>query len=309
MKNFTWKLAATAFFLSFAADSALALTTVFRMGVGTEERSATITIPDDVLNTKVAVPVIFALHGPGKSRDNMERVTGLLKKAEEKGMITVFVNGTRRGEFKGLYWNAHPFMENDGDYSVETDEDFIQRLLRHLDKQGVVDHGKIFAVGHSMGGMMAYKLACKMSDTFAAIAVQSGAMTTEDCHLNQPVSVLHIHGVNDDRVPISGGESISGSGVIWPNTRAKIEEWGGLQSCGVQSFSMAEGQAYCTMSTCDAGTRVSMCFVYDAGHDWMGKMKSRAHISLYDAEEEFKSTDWILNFFERERGREVYLAP
>lgn len=75
------------------------------------------------------------------------------------------------------------------------------------------------APGHSNGGILAYRLACELSDRIAAIGVQSSALEVSPCEPSTPVSVLHIHGADDQNLPIGGGQgpkAISGVGFSPP---------------------------------------------------------------------------------------------
>lgn len=72
-----------------------------------------------------------------------------------------------------------------------------------------VDPDRIYVFGHSNGGFMAYWLACELSDEVTAIAVLAGSdyPTDADCQPSRPVSVLHLHGDDDELVFYEGGST------------------------------------------------------------------------------------------------------
>src|SRR5205085_1985187 len=77
-----------------------------------------------------------------------------------------------------------------------------------------VDPRRIFVVGHSNGGFMAYRMACDHSDTVAAIVSVAGAMYDDarKCRAAHPVSVLQVHGPPDNVIPYQG-TGINGANV------------------------------------------------------------------------------------------------
>ena len=109
---------------------------------------------------------------------------------------------------QGLYldgephWNACP---NGGDNKSEVDDfGFIETLIEEISSNYNIDLERIYAVGYSNGGMMAYGLANHKSELIAAVASVSGAML--DCigPASHPMPVIHLHGTNDLDLPYNG---------------------------------------------------------------------------------------------------------
>jgi poly(3-hydroxybutyrate) depolymerase len=78
----------------------------------------------------------------------------------------------------------------------------------------------VWVVGHSNGGMMAYRLACELSTRVTAIGVAAGALVIDTCAPVRPVSALHVHGELDTVVPLTGGNSL---GIVFPSTQLSVE--------------------------------------------------------------------------------------
>ena len=74
------------------------------------------------------------------------------------------------------------------------DVGFIRLLIASLRSQYEIDPARVFASGHSNGGILAYRLACELSDEIVAIGVQSTVLEISPCRPTHPVSVLQIHG-------------------------------------------------------------------------------------------------------------------
>ena len=92
------------------------------------------------------------------------------------------------------------------DHAVEG----LRLLVADVASAYAVDPDRVYAAGHSNGGIMALRLACEASDVFAAVGVQSSALGITTCEPRNPVSLLQIHGTADTNVPIDGGR---GSGL------------------------------------------------------------------------------------------------
>ena len=63
-----------------------------------------------------------------------------------------------------------------------------------------MDRKRIYLIGHSNGGYMAYRMACQYADIIAGIASLAGTtyLDPSRCQPSQPVNILQIHGTADD---------------------------------------------------------------------------------------------------------------
>lgn len=154
-------------------------------------------------NGNKAVPLVIVLHGGGGNASKTVETTGFSKKSDEAGFIVVYPNGTGRLK-KILTWNAGNCCGYALEHNVD-DVGFIRELINHLEKELKIDGRRIYATGISNGGMMAYRLACELSDKIAAIAPVAGAFNIERTPEN-PVSVIIFHGTGDQHVLYGGGE-------------------------------------------------------------------------------------------------------
>ncbi|MDR3414999.1 MAG: PHB depolymerase family esterase [Nevskia sp.] len=91
---------------------------------------------------------------------------------------------------------------------VTDDVSFAQGVVQSLVQSGRADPHRIYVMGMSNGGMMAYRLALEMHPTPAAIAAVSSTMASKNaCGETPPrVSVLLINGTADAIVPYGGGK-------------------------------------------------------------------------------------------------------
>lgn len=164
-------------------------------------RTYRIHVPKSYQTVK-ATPLLLAFHGGGGDMDYManDEYYGLISTSEAEGFVVVFPNGySRFRSGKLATWNAGSCCANARDENID-DVGFIKKLIASVSRELTIDPKRIYAIGMSNGGMMSYHLACEMSDTFAAIAAVAGTDGTLKCHPAKPISVLHIHAKNDDRV-------------------------------------------------------------------------------------------------------------
>ncbi len=152
------------------------------------------------------VPLLVALHGGVGWGTQFEKNSGFDGLAQANGFIVVYPDGIGIGAQGSAIrtWNGGgccgPAQKADVD-----DVGFIHQLIDRIEAEYPIDTHRVFAAGHSNGGILSYRLACELSDQIAAIGVQSSTLEYTPCRPSRPVSVLHIHGTADQNIPINGG--------------------------------------------------------------------------------------------------------
>jgi len=140
-------------------------------------------------------PVVLVFHGAGSDVRSMVRATHFNALAENEDFLVAYPEavGGRFDAGAGGRRGARPLPD---------DMAFVRALLDHLRRTYAVDERRIYATGFSNGGMFCYRLAAEMSGRIAAIAPVAAAMGNEvRTRPTTPVSVLHVHGSADRRVP------------------------------------------------------------------------------------------------------------
>ncbi|MCT6698056.1 alpha/beta hydrolase family esterase [Rheinheimera sp. 4Y26] len=151
------------------------------------------------------VPLVLFFHGGGGHMTHAARSYGWRQTAEREGFVVAFPNGYSRfpgGRFAS--WNAGNCCGDARDKQIN-DIAFVKDVLADIQQQLPIDQNRIFATGMSNGGMLAHRLACDMAGTFRAIAAVAGTDNTVLCQPARPVSVLHIHALDDSHVLFAGG--------------------------------------------------------------------------------------------------------
>jgi len=204
--------------------------------------------------------LVLDLHGAGTNGFFEEVATRLNVHAERRGWIVAYPDAVVDG-WEPYGCCRHPEVD---------DVAFIANIISRLEATDRVDPDRIYVTGLSRGGMMAYRLACELSSSLAAIAPVAGNMADENgdvrgvpCRPDRPVSVLAIHGSADRSVPIAGG----GRFAPFSNVTGA---WRELNECPAEAATTSVGASTVMTWQCRAGSEVQSVVVHGAGHTWPG---------------------------------------
>ena len=154
-----------------------------------------------------AYPLVINFHGFGDCAKNYSESIGVTlgfnKTASENGFLVAYPQAILR-EKGARYWEPG----DDGTKSIrQNDVYFIKKMIADSDKQYNIDLKRVYAIGYSNGGMMAYDLACSATDVVAAVGIMSGTMLGDiPKGLKQRTPIIHFHGVRDEVLPYRGNE-------------------------------------------------------------------------------------------------------
>ncbi len=236
-------------------------------------RSYTVVLPSSYQTNK-KLALVIALHGGGGSGSQFETSSKLSEKAEKSNFIVVYPDGVQSdGLLKARTWNAGTCCE----YAVEkniNDVKFISEMIDKLIMNYAINPKKIYATGHSNGGMLAYRLACEIPQKIAAIAPNSCTMVFKECNPKRPMPVLQIHSVLDSNIPHKGGP---GGGVGTKNLNLAplitvMDFWSQKNECKVPAEKIIDNASYTftQWSSCINNFKVQYYLSKDGGHAWPG---------------------------------------
>jgi polyhydroxybutyrate depolymerase len=235
------------------------------------ERTYRLYVPTS-LPTDRPVPLLIALHGGTGTGVQFARNSELDGIAEANGFIVAFPDGIEIvGTVPGRVWNGGYCCGPAVTQNVD-DVGFISRLIDDVKDGHRIDDRQVFAAGHSNGGIMAYRLACELSDKIVGVGLQAGSLGIDRCEPEHPVSLIHIHGTADDNHPIDGGKGSKGiSGVSFRPAIDGVRALAAADGCASESRHRVDGPvATDTWSACKEGTEVELVTVDGASHAWMG---------------------------------------
>jgi len=162
-------------------------------------------------------PLVLLLHGFGANGFLQNGLFHLSPQVDDLGILLVVPEGTTDSD-GDQFWDAGWCCNWDG---IPLDDvGYLVGLVDEMAALYNVDPGRVYAMGHSNGGFMAYRLACEVGDRFTAIVSLAGAQFKDPaaCTPSEPVGVLQVHGTEDANVPYGGGNkyvSAWDSAVYW----------------------------------------------------------------------------------------------
>ena len=259
--------------------------------------------------------VIFAFHGSRGDGRMMRRAMYFEfdRLADEHGFVVVYPNGYRN------HWND---CRKSGAYDAKRenidDPGFVRAMLSYLQEEYRVDATKVFAVGMSNGGHLAYRLALEMPDMVrGAVAIAASMPADENLSCvpsNTAVAVMLINGTEDSINPFEGGEvtllGMWGSRGEVISSLESAEYWAALAGHSEEPFEYRypdgvpedNSVAIHTVWSGEDRPEVGLISVYGGGHTIPHPVAESPRF-LGPVNRDFVAVKEVWRFFERELDR------
>ena len=239
-------------------------------------RSAVLVLPDPLPEGEI--PLIVSLHGFGGDSFSQSLYVPLHERVNRDGFALLLPNGVENAEGQ-RFWNP-----TDG--SGKAGQDDVNALTALVQEAGgEFEVGPVYFFGYSNGGFMAYWMACQGLPGLRAVASLAGTSYMDDtaCEDAAPVSVLHIHGTDDEVVLFEGVEGEPDAegkdGPGYADAREMARRWGERTGCDwpddPQPYATldldgyvpgAETHAYRLRSGCDDDISIELWVGEGSGH-------------------------------------------
>lgn len=269
------------------------------------ERSYDVFLPSghDIMED---LPVIINLHGTTGNKSLERYLTEFEPIAEENKIVMVYPQGSvlptcNIGQQNR--WNANLF-------NTPNDINFISNLIDEIIKDYNVDSKRIYIVGRSNGGFMAYALACQLSEKITAVASVAGAMTNNTmnnfCNSTRVVPVLKIHGTADKVNKYEGFNNCEGNYAsvddiisFWRNKAGCSSEYDEFQFPNINTSDDSTARR---LTYKDCNNNVQLIIVDNGGHTYPGSRSFESHFQqhsnlLWPMNFDFEASKEIWNFF------------
>jgi polyhydroxybutyrate depolymerase len=207
--------------------------------------------------------LVINYHGYNNTALRTAQRTNMGAVADKAGFILIFPQGVDNPPS----WNAG--IGAFGPTGDADDVQFTRDIINYFEHNYCVDAHRIYVTGYSLGGGMAYRIACTLSDQIAAFATVAGAYyrIPGGCNLTRPVPLLEIHGQADQFAPYNGNSYMGMSAV-----QTYLNSWLTRDKCKPANqiiFQKADVTGL-EWPDCANGAVIQEYRISDGGHVWPG---------------------------------------
>ncbi len=205
--------------------------------------------------------LIINYHGYNNTAQRTAQRTNMGAEADRAGFILVFPQGIDNPPS----WNAG--VGALGPTGDADDVQYTRDLIHYVEHNYCVDAHRMYVTGYSLGGGMAYRIACALSDQIAAFATVAGAFyrIPGGCNPSRPVPVLEIHGQADLLAPYNGNPYTGMAAV-----QTYLSFWLAHNKCTTTSMVIFQKVDVTGLEWphCANGTVIQQYRISDGGHTW-----------------------------------------
>ncbi len=229
--------------------------------VGDTTRAYTLHVPPGY-SGNTPVPLVLDFHPMDLGVDYERSNSGYQALSDQEGFIVVWPQGLETS------WDIGPCCTTSK--SID-DFGFARALVRQLSIEACIDPKRVYAVGFSIGGAMAYYLACREAEVFAAIAPSSFDLAVDSeatCQPSRSVAEISFRGSADTVVPYAGGTTTPpGHPEMAFDVLGAVgtfQKWASLDQCSAGP-SASDANGCSTYSACNDGTEATLCTTQGGG--------------------------------------------
>lgn len=235
-----------------------------RFSDGGQSHEALLHIP---LGPGGRLPLVVAFHGAYDNARFTSVYYGLSRLADREHFAVLYPQASHN-----KFWELRPDQHDDVNQ--------VRVLLDRVERASCINRSRVYATGVSNGGGFTARLGCEMADRLAAIApVAGGYAPRGGCHPDRPLSLLEIHGTEDDVVPYGGsapGET--GRDAHFVSVSNFLGQWRTFDGCrgGPKVTTPGPGITRLTWARCADGRVVQHLKLAGTDHGWPGSHWSEA---------------------------------
>ncbi len=215
------------------------------------DRPAVVYRPAD-LSASTPVPLVILLHGTGSSPQSLISWSRFDALANQQRFVVASLSSGANQSWLSAEW-----------MNSEADVEYISGEITSLEKSQNIDPSRVFVIGFSSGGAMAYRVGCELPQQVAGIGVVSAVFAMPHCSPSRPVTVMGIFGTAD-AVPFNGSPQAEAPAV-------SIARWRNFDSCPTTPVVTGSGVVSTQIwQPCAGGSAIAYTVIQGGVHTWSG---------------------------------------
>ena len=124
----------------------------------------------------IQLPLVVVIHGAFDTAEGIEKISKFSRLADKEKFVVLYPNGFGLMGFL-QHWNAGHCCGKAADDQLD-DVGFIATAIEDVASRFNIDRARIYMVGFSNGGMLAYRFAAEKSELLAAVAPLAASIST-----------------------------------------------------------------------------------------------------------------------------------
>ena len=268
--------------------------------VGDARRSFTLHTPPK-LDPTTPAPLVLVFHGSGGTGAGTQKLTHFNDVSDVHGFLVAYPDGIDK------HWNIGADAKAGAD-----DLAFVSTMLEQIAQKHPVDPNRIYACGMSNGGFFTFRLACEMSDRFAAIATVGAGILAESARTCKPTKAIPLamfNGDADPLIPYAGGKVRATRFRAEDNilsAEASIRFWAELNACQSDfessDFPVVDEKDDTRVSRIRVGVGrenavVELFTIHGGGHTWPGGYQYLGERLIGKTTRQIDASEEIWKFF------------
>lgn len=212
------------------------------------------------------LPLLVVLHGRGQSPRTAIQQTGFAGLAAQGRAAVVYPDGIGRS------WNAGDGCCGVAGARGSADTAFVAAVVAASVHDLPVDAAKVYLVGYSNGGKLAYAAACAQPTLYAAVATY-GSVPLVPCRAGPPRPFLLAAGQLDQVLPFGGAAHAH---PPLPPVRTALGWLRAQDGCtGTPAAQPVGASTVQRWTTCRPGSGVTFVLFPHAGHTWPAALSAQ----------------------------------